>query len=70
MEWPNILVAVCTVVTTVSALIGYIGKRMDKIQSQLDIMNRDIRTLDTRLSRLEGYIERDLVDKAQNSKSI
>lgn len=63
----NIIIGVCTVITTVGALMGFMGKRFDKIEVKLEKISLDLRQLDSRLSKVEGYIEKDLVSKYRSS---
>jgi hypothetical protein len=50
MDWTNILIAACTAIGTVISIITILGRKFEEIRN-------DIRQIDNRLSRLEGYIQ-------------
>lgn len=75
MDYTNIIIAACSVVTVIFTMISFMGKKFDGIEKKFDgigkkfdELGKDIRNLDNRLSRIEGYIERDLVDKHRYNK--
>lgn len=59
-DWTNIVIAACTMITTLVAmkfwLLGGIEKRLDKIDNRLDAIDKDLRQLDSRISMIEGYL--------------
>jgi len=68
MDYMNIIIAGCTVISTVVALVTILGKKFEKINSQFEKISLDLRQLDSRLSRIEGFIERDMVGAGKFSK--
>jgi hypothetical protein len=59
MDYTNIVIAGCTVVVTVLSLTKLLGKKFEKIDSQLTNINTELKSIDQRLSRLEGaFLER------------
>lgn len=67
MDWSNIIIAGCSVIGVLFGGARIIRKQFDKVNKKLDEMSLDIRKLDSRISRIEGYIERDLVEKYRPS---
>jgi len=69
MDWTNVWIAGATVLSTLLGIIGYIGKKFDVINGKFDCLSKDLRQLDSRLSRIEGYIERDMIETSRIKKS-
>ncbi|MBF5059961.1 hypothetical protein NEPTK9_001485 [Candidatus Neptunochlamydia vexilliferae] len=49
-------------------MVTIFGKKFEKISAQFEKVSLDLRQLDSRLSRIEGFIERDMVGGAKMSK--
>lgn len=59
MDYTNMLIAGCTVIATVISLSKILGKKFEKIDNQLENINTELKSIDQRLSRLEGaFLER------------
>ena len=67
MELIHIIIAACTVISTVVALSTILGKKFEKINAQFEKISLDLRQMDSRLSRIEGFIERDMVGNGKIS---
>lgn len=64
MDYTNILIAICTVITTVITITKILGKKFDKIDERfnkvdekLDRVFSILNQQGQRLSRMEGYQE-------------
>jgi hypothetical protein len=65
MDYTNIIIAICTVATTVASLLLLLGRKFNKIDEEFKNLRRemneefknirlDLRGIDSRLSRIEG----------------
>jgi hypothetical protein len=64
MDWTNIIIAACASLGTIITIVSIIANQFDKVNKQFSEMNKqlaeikiDIRQIDSRLSRIEGYIQ-------------
>ena len=54
---PNIIIAVCTVVTTLIGVTMVLSKRFEKIDAKLEKIDRDITDLKVQVGKLETRVE-------------
>lgn len=58
---PNIVIALCTVISTLISmkflLLKPIERGLDKIDTRLDRIDADLTQLNQRVSRIEGYLQ-------------
>lgn len=57
MDWTCVIVGVCTVVTTVIAVVSILGKKFEKIVDKFEKVFSILNQQSQRLSKIEGYIE-------------
>lgn len=50
MDLANIIIATCAAIGTIVSIVTILGKQFREVRA-------DLRQLDTRLSRMEGYIQ-------------
>lgn len=59
MDYTSIIIACCTVIATVISLTKILGNQLEKINKRFDKIDEELKSIDQRLSRLEGaFLER------------
>lgn len=53
----NVIIAVCTVITTLIGVIAVLGKRFEKIDAKLEKIDRDITDMKVQMGKLETRVE-------------
>lgn len=56
MNWQDILAIVVPIVTLLGWIYHRIDKKFDSIMNELREMRKDIQSLDSRISRIEGQL--------------
>jgi hypothetical protein len=57
MDWSNVVIAICTAVGTIISIVTILNRKFEKIESNFTEVRRDLRSLDSRISRIEGILE-------------